>query len=249
MSKPETANDANQPLDWSGFFHGMKTAFGVPGIVMSGSFIGFGALVGGAGLELGHGVFMTLSMWALPAQVIFVQMYKQGAPALAIALAVTLTAVRLMPMVVSILPRMRMKRRHRWLEFIAAHFIAATVWILAFIHFEHLPRSRRLPFVLGLGSMLLSSMLGLTAAGYYLVHELPPLAAAGLIFLTPSFFFLSLFAGARHYSDYIAIISGAIIGPLAYIYAPDLDMLIAGLTGGTIAFLIARKSRKGADDE
>ena len=249
MQKADPANDTGQPLDWSGFLYGVKTAFGVPGIVMSGSFIGFGALVGGAGLELGHGIFMTLSMWALPAQVIFVQMYKQGAPAIAIALAVTLTAVRLMPMVVSILPKMRMKLPHRGLEFIAAHFIAATVWILSFIHFEHLSRAQRLPFVLGLGTMLLSSMLGLTAAGFYLVHELPPLAAAGLIFLTPSFFFLSLFAGAKHNSDYIAIIAGAIIGPVAYILAPDLDMLIAGLLGGTLAFLIARKSGKGAKDE
>ncbi len=248
MSKPEIQNDPDRPLDWSGFITGMKTAFGVPGLVMSGSFIGFGALVGGSGLDLGHGLFMTLTMWALPAQVLFVQLYKQGAPAIAIALAVTLTAVRLMPMVVGLLPRVRMTRSHRFLEFIAAHFIAATIWILAFIHFDHMDRARRMPFILGASFMLFSAMLGLTAIGYYLVHELPPLAAAGLIFLTPAFFFISLIAGARHKTDLIAVLFGAVLGPIVYFIAPDFDMLIAGLLGGTLAFVLGRKSEKGGKE-
>ena len=244
MNTPDPRNNPDRPLDWSGFRIGMKTAFGVPGLVMSGSFIGFGALVGGSGLDLGHGLFMTFTMWALPAQVLFVQLYKQGAPLFAIALAVSLTAVRLMPMVVGLLPRVRMSKPHRLLEFIAAHFIAATVWILAFIHFDHLDRARRMPFILGVSVTLFSTMLGLTATGYYLVHELPPLAAAGLIFLTPAFFFISLIAGARHKTDRIAILFGAITGPLAYYMAPGFDMLIAGLLGGTLAFFIGRKAGK-----
>ncbi|HHK74366.1 MAG TPA: branched-chain amino acid ABC transporter permease [Rhizobiales bacterium] len=241
MKHPDPRNDPNRPPDWSGFITGMKTAIGVPGLVMSGSFIGFGALVGGSGLSLGHGLFMTFTMWALPAQVLFVQLYKQGAPVLAIALAVSLTAVRLMPMVVGLLPRVRMRQPHRLLEFIAAHFIAATVWILAFLHFEHLDRAQRMPFILGVSAALFSSMLGLTAAGYYLVHELPPLAAAGLIFLTPAFFFISLIAGAKRRTDLIAIMLGAILGPIAYSVAPGFDMLIAGLAGGTLAFFISGK--------
>jgi len=93
--------------------------------------------------------------------------------------------------------------------------------------------------------MLFTSMLMLTAAGYYLVHELPPLAAAGLIFLTPAFFFISLIAGAKRKADMIAVVFGAVLGPVAYVIAPGFDMLIAGLLGGTAAFVLGQRHKKG----
>ena len=81
------------------------------------------------------------------------------------------------------------------------------------------------------------------------MHELPPLAAAGLIFLTPAFFFISLIAGAKRKTDMIAILFGAIFGPIAYFIAPGFDMLIAGLLGGTAAFVLGQKTKRAARDE
>ena len=192
-------------------------------------------------MGLDHALFTTIAVWALPAQVVMVDMLKHDAPLLALAFAVTLTSIRLMPMVVSLLPRARMSRTPRWAEFLAAHFIAVTVWILAVLNFDRIARPRRLPFVLGLGCALMSGMLVMTVLGYTLVHKLPAPAAAGLVFLTPSFFFLSLFAGAKRRSDYVAITAGVIIGPTAFYLAPGFDLMIAALVGGTAAWAYGRR--------
>ena len=62
---------------------------------------------------------------------------------------------------------------------------------------------------------------------------------------TPAFFLVTLVAGARWRFDYWAIALGAAIGPVASHYWPRFDLLIAGLAGGTIAFLLARPKRRG----
>ncbi|PLX37367.1 MAG: AzlC family protein [Hyphomicrobiales bacterium] len=235
--------------DWGGLYEGFTTAFGVPGLVMSGSFIGFGALAASSPFGLDHAILATITIWALPAQVIMVNMLKHGTPLLALALAVSLTSIRLMPMVVSLLPRARMQETPRWAEFLAAHFIAVTVWILAFLNFERIARPRRLPFIIGLGFTLMAGMIVMTAIGYALVHTLPTPAAAGLVFLTPSFFFLSLFAGARRRSDFAAIAAGVILGPIALQLAPGFDLMIAGLVGGTAAWAYGRRHDGAPDDE
>ncbi len=219
---------------------GVRAALGVPGLVMAGSFLGFGALIASSGHNLTDGLFITLIMWAMPAQVVFVQMFGQGAPVVAIALAVTLTSVRLMPMVISILPFVRLKSTPRWQLYLLSHFIAVTVWILALVHLENMERGKRLPFLLGLGGALLSAMLVVLSGGFYLAHFLPSWLAAGLVFLTPSYFFISLFTGARRAMDYMAIAFGSLIGPLAYHLFPGFDMVIAGVGGGTLAWAMGR---------
>ncbi len=250
MNKPsKESSDTEGGLDWGGLYDGFHSAFGVPGVVMSGSFIGFGALAASSPLGLDHALATTVTMWALPAQVVLVDMLKHDAPLLALAFAVTLTSIRLMPMVVSLLPQARMQGTPRWAEFVAAHFIAVTVWILSFLNFNQIERPRRLPFVIGLGVTLMTGMLIMTVIGYNLVHNLPVPAAAGLVFLTPSFFFLSLFAGARRRSDYVAIASGVILGPVAMKLAPGFDLMITGLIGGTVAWIFGRKHDGAPTDE
>lgn len=242
MSKqPDVPTGPEGGLDWSGFYQGCRKAIGIPGLVMSGSFIGFGALAASSPLGLDHALATTITIWALPAQVVLVDLMKNNAPVLALAFAVTLTSIRLMPMVVSLLPRARMKDTPRWAEFLAAHFIAVTVWILSILNFDRIERPRRLPFVIGLGCTLMAGMLIMTSIGYSLVHQLPVPAAAGLVFLTPSFFFLSLFAGAQRRSDYVAIAAGVVLGPVAFQLAPGFDLMITALIGGTVAWIYGRR--------
>ena len=45
--------------------------------------------------------------------------------------------------------------------------------------------------------------------------------------------------------DYLAIAFGAVIGPVTMQFAPDADLLVAGLVGGTLAFFLARPKRRG----
>jgi predicted branched-subunit amino acid permease len=147
-------------------------------------------------------------------------------------------------MTVLVLSLARMPGAPRWPEFLVAHFTAITMWLMANQWIEEVPRARRLPWLLGLGIALMTSMLGFTALGFAVADRLPPQLAAALVFFTPSFFFLSLFSGARWRFDYLAIGLGAAVGLIATALVPDFDLLVAGIGGGTLAFFLARPHRK-----
>lgn len=235
---------AERGYDWTALPGGMRSAVGVPGFVMAASFIGFGALVRGLEIGLLPGLLATVLIWALPGQVVFVNMYAESAVVLTMAVAVTVTAVRLLPLVVLVISKVRLDRAPRWPLYLLAHFIAVTIWRVAEDGLEELDRPRRMPWLLGVGLSLMVGMVVMTSVGYYLAQVLPPLLAACLIFLTPSFFFISLFASARFAMDYLAIALGVVISPLAHHYAPDLDLVIAGAVGGTVAYVAARPRGK-----
>ena len=110
------------------FAHGLAAMFTTPGIVLFLTALGFGTLVRDAGMTVGHALFLSVAMYALPAQVMVVDQLQRGATLLTIAFAVTLTAVRLLPMTVSLLPYIRARGSSRLLQLVAVHFIAITAW-------------------------------------------------------------------------------------------------------------------------
>lgn len=230
--------------DWKALPSGARVVVSVPGLVMAASFVGFGALVRGLEIGLLPGLLSTLFVWALPGQVVLVNMYAEGAAMLAVAAAVTLTAVRLLPMVILVISKVRLETAPRLPLYLLSHFIAVTIWRIAEDGLEKLDRPKRMPWLLGVGFTLMIAMLMMTCVGYYLAQSLPPLLAACLIFLTPSFFFISLFASARWTMDYLAIAAGAVIGPAVYYSFPDYDLLVGGLVGGSVAYLAARLKRR-----
>ncbi len=230
--------------DWSALPRGARASLSVAGLVMAASFLGFGALVRSLEVGLLPGLATTVFIWALPGQVVALDMLASGANLLAMALAVTLTAVRLLPMVVLVMSKVRLEGARRWPLYALSHFVAVTIWRIAEDGIDEVDRPQRLPWLTGLGLALMSSMLVMTSIGYHLAQSLPPLLAACLVFLTPSFFFISLFANAKFRMDYIAIAAGALIGPLCHQYYPEFDLLAGGLIGCTIAYLIGRAGRK-----
>ena len=237
--------EAQQGYDWTGLPRGVRAAVCLPALVMAGSFMGFGAFLASLGIDLVAGLASNLLIWALPGQVVFMDMWAKGADVLVIALAVSITAVRLLPMVVLVLVTARIPGAPRWPEFLVAHFTAVTMWIMANRQIGSIDPPRRLPWLLGLGLGLMTGMFAFTALGFVLADWLPPVLAASLVFFTPAFFFLSLVASARWRFDYLAIGLGALIGPIATAWVPDFDLLLAGLVGGTAAFVLAPPRRRG----
>src|SRR3546814_14400379 len=57
---------------------GLKDSFGVPMIVLGASYVGFGSLVHGAGLDVWLGLFSTFTGWALPGQIVVIELYSLG---------------------------------------------------------------------------------------------------------------------------------------------------------------------------
>jgi predicted branched-subunit amino acid permease len=111
---------------------------------------------------------------------------------------------------------------------------------------EHVPYRRRLPWLIGLGATLCASMVVFSSLGYFLADVLPSPLAAALVFFTPAFFLVSLLSGIRWRFEYWALAFGAILGPLTYRIAPHFDLFVAGLLGGSAAFLLAYRKRPRA---
>ena len=205
---------------------------------MAASFLGFGALLRSVDFGLVPGLATIPLIWALPGQVVFVESIHKGLGLAATSLAVSITAVRLMPLTVLVLAQTRVKGAARWPELIAAHFVAITLWLLSNLQVEKVPYRRRLPWLIGLGGTLCGSMIGFSSLGYFLADRLPLPLAASLVFFTPAFFLVSLLSSLRWRFEYAALVLGAIIGPVTYQIAPEFDLFIAGIAGGSLAYML-----------
>lgn len=230
--------------NWRAFWRGMRLMITTPGLVLFLTALGFGALARDSGLTLGHALFLSAAVYALPAQVVLVDQLARGASIAAAALAVTLTAVRLLPMTVSLLPYLRDTRSGTWLKILAVHFIAVTAWVEGNRRLPSEPLATRLPFFVGIGMGMAVMTASGSLAGYLAATGLPPVLAAALLFATPVYFLLALFLGMRTRSDATAIATGALLGPVMFYYVPGLDLLLTGLIGGTIAFLVGQSERR-----
>ncbi len=230
--------------DWRGFPAGARVALSTAGVVMAASFLGFGAFLRSVEFDLVIGLLTVPMIWALPGQVVLVDSIHNGLGLIATTLAVSVTAVRLMPLVILVLSRSRLPKASRIPELLVAHFIAVTLWLLSDQKLEPIAYRQRLPWILGLGCSLCAAMVLFTLAGYELALRLPPVVAAALVFITPAFFLSSLLSGARWRFDYLAIAFGVVLGPAVNHVLPEFDLFIAGFVGGTVAFILAPPAKE-----
>ncbi|NML73776.1 AzlC family ABC transporter permease [Rhizobium sp. S-51] len=233
MNTDETAT-----LHW--FFQGARGIFTLPAFILMTSFVGFSAFALESGISRNEAIFMTALIWALPAKMILIGMMTSGANVLAMFLAVTLSSIRMMPMVASLVPELRGSRTPTWLLLILSHFVAITAWVFAMGNLKTVPREARVAYFFGFGVTLVTVNTILVGLSYGLVSTFPPAVAGILFFLTPVYFVGSIWASARHSVVKIAFVIGTVGGPLLALVAPGFDILIVGLGGGTLAYLIDR---------
>ena len=146
-------------------------------LVLFATYLGIGALAHDTHFSLGWALASTAFVWAGPAQIILISTLGSGATVVQAAIAVTVSAIRLFPMVVSVLPMMRTpqtKRRHLML---AAHLTAVTLWVECFRFLPQVPRERRIAFIQGSAADLVCVCLIATTIGYWLAANLSPLFA------------------------------------------------------------------------
>ena len=218
------------------FVRGAIEVPSTPAFVLLMTFIGFGALARESGLDLGQAVFTSVTIFALPGQVVLVDQIAQGATLLSAGFAVALTAVRLLPLTTSLMPHLRLSGRPLVVQAAAAHFVAITVWLESLRRLPKLPERLRLTYYLGFATALCSVCVTGSAVGHAIAAEVPAWLAAGLLFLTPSYFFLSLIAAAQSRGDFAALGLGAVAGPVLFVLLPGFDLVLTGLICGTLAY-------------
>ena len=221
---------------------GVRAALALPAWIVGVSFLGVGSLARDAGHPLGAALLSTLLVWAAPAQLILYGSLARDGLIAAAALAVGLSGIRLLPMALAFLPLVRRPGQPLWIQFAAAHCMAATTWIEAMRRLPDMDEAGRLPFYFGFALTCLALSATATVLGFLLVGALPLPLAAGFLCLTPIYFTISLAAGARFPSDWLAIGLGLGLAPLAQtIVGKDFDLLATGIVGGTAAHLAAKR--------
>lgn len=235
---PETQSQTH----W--FLLGMRGIFSLPAIILMLSFVGFAAFTAEAKIPVEQVMFMTGMVWALPAKVILVGSMLSGAHIAAAFLAVTLSSVRMMPMVAALIPEIRDRRTPTWLLLIVSHFVAITAWVFAMQKVRDVPRYGRVAFFAGFGITLTLVNIVLVGLVYGAVSEFPPIVSGCLFFLTPVYFLTSIWISARHRVIYWALGIGLALGYAFAVVAPEYDILLAGLVGGTLAWWGERMLRR-----
>ena len=225
---------------------GIRVALTLPAWIVGVSFLGVGSLARDAGFPLGAALLSTLLVWAAPAQLILFGSLAGGGLVAAAALAVGLSAIRLLPMTLAFLPLVRRPGQPAWVALLAAHCMAATTWIEAMRRLPDMERENRLPFFFGFALACLALSASATLIGYLLVGALPNALAAGLLCLTPIYFTVSLVATARLKADWVAVGLGLALVPFVQpLVGKNFDLLATGLAGGTVAYLVQRLGRPG----
>jgi len=223
------------------YFAGVRSALlSVYVLVLAGTYIGMGALTHDVGLSAAWLALSTLLVWAAPAQLIMITAVAAGGTLFEVALAVTLSATRLFPMVVALLPLLRTPATRLSEMLLPTHFTSVSMWVESLRILPGVAREHRIAFCNGLSSGYMGTAVVFGFVGYFLAAGLPPLLAGVLLFLTPLSFFLSTVNNARMMVDKLALGLGLLIGPLLALYQVQLDLMWTGVIGGTAAYAVHR---------
>ena len=222
------------------FLYGFREIVSLPALILASSFVGYAALAREAGVTLAQAVFMTGTIWALPAMVVLVGAVIAGNSLPVAAIAVALSSIRLTPMVVALVPELRARGTRAWVPYLLSHFVAVTSWVIAMHKIRGVPRGRRTAWYGGVGSSLTILNMIVVAVFFIVAADLPKLVSAALLLLMPMYFLTSLWTSARENAGKAAMVLGLLLGPLFTYLAPDFSLLLAGVAGGGGAYLLHR---------
>jgi predicted branched-subunit amino acid permease len=209
-------------------------------LVVIGTYIGIGALGHDYGFSLPWVMLANTLMWAAPAQVLAITALGSGAAAVEVAVTVGLSAARFLPMVVSLLPLVRVPGSRLRDLLLPAHLTAASTWVEGFRLMPPMPRESRIGFYNGLGVGLICWANVGSVIGFFLAASLPALLTACLLLLTPLSFLASTLRNSRLLSDRLALALGLVVGPLLATAEVGLDLMWTGLIAGSVAYGLHR---------
>ena len=226
---------------------GIGDAVNIPGFALGSTMMGFSVIAKEAGLNFWMVLATTASVWGLPGQVAFAGLYATGASLLLIFVAVALANMRMMLMVISGADILRLRDLNLplWRRVLVMHFLAITSWTQISYMQERYSSDQLLTYYTGFSLTIFAFGMTGTTIGFFFDDLIPPEILRIVIFVTPIYILL-LIINARQTVNRIALVIGASLCPLFYLWIGNWSVLVSGLVGGTLAILIYhRLSRDG----
>ncbi|MBV1707135.1 MAG: AzlC family ABC transporter permease [Hyphomicrobiales bacterium] len=239
----QVAGQARGRLAW--WREGARQAIIGPAWVVAFSLFGIGGLARAAHYPLGVAIAATVGIWAGPAQAIFFVASAAKTAWPVIALSASLSSMRMLPMTIALLPLLRSPKTRLTSMVAASWFMGITVWTESLRRTPALPREVRLPFYFGFAMTCMGVATCTTVLGYEIVSRVPLPLAAALLFLSPLYFVVALSRNARVAADWLAIVLGMALAPLAMAYVGGgFDLFVLGLVAGGVAWFWGYRTRK-----
>ena len=222
------------------YFKGLKSLKDInsPAIALGASFIAIGALLKNLGFNIQESIFSTMLTYALPGSLVMAESLLVGASLLNIFLAVWFVNARLYPMTVALFPLMMHKSQPKWKYYFSCHFIAVSAWLIMKSNYKKIPKNFRIDYWIGIGSATWSVAVLGTFIGFYISEYLNKDMLIGLAILNPIYFLCMMVGAAKTIQITLSVLLGIILGPVFYYFSPEWSILLGGVVGGTIAYLI-----------
>lgn len=224
---------------------GARDCLGAPALVLGANMFAYGAFARAIEFGLIEAVLANLMIFALPGQILIMELYPQGVSILVMFLAVAAVNVRFVPMAISLMAMIKRPGLARWKLYAISHFMAVTSWINLYNRRDLLRQEQRWPYYAGFAITLYLSIVPFIVLGYLVSEALPPAASVALLMMMPFYFGCVLMEKWRDRPHLLAALLGAGIGPVLYLWSPGWSVLVTGIIGGTAAFLYERR-RTGA---
>ena len=227
-------------INFKYFFRGLKSlkSFDSPAIALGASFIAIGALLKNIGFNIQQSILSTVLTYALPGQLVMAESFFIGASLVNIFLAVWLVNARLYPMTVSLMPLLKETSQPRWKYYLSCHFLAVSSWLIMKDRIQTVDQKNRIDFWIGIGVGTWSTAIVATIVGYWLSDYLSKDMVIGLAIINPVYFACMMVGAMKSKSISTAVILGAILGPMLFLFSQEWSILIAGTLAGTIAFIV-----------
>ena len=227
-------------IDEEFFFKGFKSILAPdsPAIALGCCFIAIGALLKNLGFTIQESIFSTMLTYALPGSLVMAESLLVGASLLNIFLAVWFVNARLYPMAVSLFPLMMHKNQPKWKYYFSCHFIAVSAWLIMKSNYKSIPKQNRIDYWIGIGSATWSVAVIGTFIGFFSSEFLNKDLMMGLAILNPIYFLCMMVGAFKTIQVTLSVILGLILGPIFYFVSPEWSILLGGLIGGSIAYII-----------
>ena len=222
------------------FFKGFRSILAPdsPAIALGCCFIAIGALLKNLGFNIQESIFSTMLTYALPGSLVMAESLLVGASLLNIFLAVWFVNARLYPMAVSLFPLMMHKSQPKWKYYFSCHFIAVSAWLIMKSNYKDIEKKNRIDFWIGIGTATWTISVIATFIGFYASDYLDKNMMMGLAILNPIYFLCMMVGAMKTIQIASSVILGLLLGPIFYFLSPEWSILLGGLVGGTIAYLI-----------